>query len=340
MFVGRRGATPPIKDDNGKVVPGSIASLEKVQLGGIEQWILIRGQDASNPILLWLHGGPGAAQMPVARTFNGDLEKVFVVVHWDQRGAGKSNAPDFDEQTMTLQQFIDDAHELTLYLKTRFHREKIYLVGHSWGAQLGIKVAQAYPEDYYAYVGVGQVVAPALSQEVGRAWLLAQIEEKGDEKNLEGLQALGAPPYMGQDDYVTYARMIDAYGGDFDVDMGKLFWIALRAPEYTAGDLLAAFRGMNRGSGPMWGSDEYQSYNTIEDIPQLRLPVYFFNGRHDYITPLQVTQHYFELLEAPEGKKLVIFEQSAHTPFMAEAEKFNRELISVKQATLLKQSQR
>jgi len=91
IYLARRGATPPIRDENGDEIAGSIASLEKVNLGGMDQRLLIRGNDSSNPILLWLHGGPGASQMPVARYFNGDLEQAFVVVHWDQRGAGKSN---------------------------------------------------------------------------------------------------------------------------------------------------------------------------------------------------------------------------------------------------------
>ena len=233
---------------------------------------------------------------------------------------------------MTLQQFIDDTHELTLFLEERFQREKIYLLGHSWGSQPGIKVVQAYPEDYHACIGVSQVVAPLLSQEIGRAWLQTQIEENGNEKDLARLEALGTPPYTDHDSYVTYAGMIDACGGDFDVDMGKLLSIALRAPEYSAGDLLTAFRGMNRGSGPMWDSPDYQSYNAMEDVPQLLVPVYFFNGRNDYITPLQATQKYFELLDAPKGKKLVIFDESAHTPFMGEAEKFNRELLGVIEA--------
>lgn len=152
------GLTAPIKDANREIIPRSIASLEKIKLGGMDQWILIRGNDVSNPVLLWLHGGPGAAQMPIAHHFDKNLEKDFIVVHWDQRGAGKSNPKDFDEQTMTFEQFITDAHELTQYLKRRFNTEKIYLVGHSWGTQLGIKMVQLYPEDYFAYIGIGQAV--------------------------------------------------------------------------------------------------------------------------------------------------------------------------------------
>lgn len=129
--------------------------------------------------------------MPVARSFNADLEKDFLVVHWNQRGAGKSNPGDFDESTMTFQQFLEDGHELTEVLKERFDKQKIYLLGHSWGAQVGIKLAQAYPEDYYAYISVGQVVDPAATQQVSYDWLLEQIENEGNQADLNRLHALG-----------------------------------------------------------------------------------------------------------------------------------------------------
>lgn len=329
LYKLRDGNTPPILDENGRQLPGSISTLEKVELGGMEQWILIRAKDVSNPILLWLHGGPGAAQMPVARYFNGELEDHFVVVHWDQRGAGKSNPPDFDESTMTFQQFLDDAHELTLYLKTRFSQDKIYLVGHSWGSQLGIKLAQAYPQDYYAYIGISQVVDPAFAQDVGYAWLMEQVKSDKNEKKLRELESLGPPPFTDHEKFVRYVKLIDAYGGDFDIGMGKLLWVALRAPEYRLSDLLAWFKGANRGSGPMWNTTEYQSFNTFEDVPRIEIPVYFFNGLRDYNTPLLMIDRYYGLLDAPLGKELVIFDFSAHTPFMGEAKKFNQELIKV-----------
>jgi pimeloyl-ACP methyl ester carboxylesterase len=203
-------------------------------------------------VLLWLHGGPGAAQMPVANAFNGALEQEFVVVHWDQRGAGKSNPPDFDESSMTFQQYLDDAHTLTGYLQQRFGQQKIYLLGHSWGSQIGLRLVQVYPEDYHAYIGVSQVVEAGLAQQVGYDWLREQIQARGDEKALRQLEALGKPPYRDHATFVSYVQLVDAYGGDFDVSMLKLFWAAVRAPEYNLADMQAWLRGANRGSGPMW----------------------------------------------------------------------------------------
>ena len=154
LLAGCSAGTPEID------MPNSVSELTALEIGGLEQWILVRGEDQSNPVLLWLHGGPGSAQMPVHRAFNRELEKEYVVVHWDQRGAGKSNHSGFREETMTLDRFIEDAHELTKYLKDRFDQEKIYLLGHSWGTQMGILTVQRYPDNYHAFISVGQKRLP------------------------------------------------------------------------------------------------------------------------------------------------------------------------------------
>ena len=324
-------STQLIRDEKGNVIPESIASLQKVKLGGMDQWILIRGYDVSNPILLWLHGGPGAAQMPVAHHFNGDLEKDFIVVHWDQRGAGKSNPKDFDEQTMTLEQFISDAHELTQYLKKRFHKRKIYLLGHSWGTLFGILLVQKYPQDYYAYIGVSQVVNGYAAGEIAYKWLVEQIKKRGKTKDLKRLEKLGTPPYTDHEKYVKFAKLVDSYGGGMDVGFVKLLWIALRAPEYSLKDYFKWIRGANRGSGPMW--EETSSFDAFKEVTELQVPAYFFSGRNDYNTPLELVRQYFEVLKAPKGKQLIIFENSAHTPFMKEPEKFYQEMVRVKNET-------
>ena len=333
LFFRGRGTTPVITGPDGMPLPGSIASLEKIELGGMQQWILVRGHNKANPVLLWLHGGPGSAQMPVARHYNSDLEKDFVVVHWDQRGAGKSNPKDFDESTLTLSQFVEDTHQLTQYLNERFHQDKIYLVGHSWGSTIGLKLAQSYPQDYYAYVGVSQVTDRDLSAEINYAWLLKQIKEKDNARDISRLEALGLPPYHDHDYYVNFVRLVDAYGGAFDAGFNQLTWIAVQASEYRFSDLIAYVGGMNRGSGPMWEAADYNSFNPKVDVPHLDVPVYFFCGRNDYNTPLEATEQYFNQLDAPQGKHLVVFEKSAHTPFLGEADKFRQELLKVKQDT-------
>ncbi len=323
--------TPPIEDSKGNLIPGSIASLEKIEIGGQDQWIMIRGNSADYPVLLWLHGGPGAAQMPVARHFNGQLEEHFVVVHWDQRGAGKSNPRSFDEGSMSISRFLSDAHQLTGYLKQRFGREQIYLLGHSWGAQLGLMLADAYPRDYYAYVAVGQLVDSLLAHKIAHRWLSERIAAAGNRRDSRRLEELGPAPFPDHEDYVDFVHLVDEYGGSFDVPFSELVRIAVRQPEYRLPDYFRWLRGANRGSGPMWEST--LKFNAFRDVPRLEVPVYFFSGVRDYNTPLQLVQRYFSALDAPEGKKLVKFHDSAHTPCFAEPEHFNREVARVKAET-------
>ena len=320
-----QGRTTPIS------TPNSVAELKPVTLGGMEQWVLIRGENSSNPVLLWLHGGPGSSQMPIAHAFDSKLEKDFVVVHWDQRGAGKSNPRDFDENTMSIQQYIEDAHQLTLYMKEQYGQEKIYLVGHSWGTQFGILLAQAYPKDYYAYIGVSQVVDPLRNGELSWPWLEAQVNTTGNQKDIQALQDMGGPPFVEHDRYVSFAKMIEAYGGGTDIPFGKQLQAALAAPEYTLQDYAAWFNGANRGSGPMW--DSTLDFKLLRDVPRLNLPVYFLMGANDHNTDPRLVQEYLDSLEALQGKELILFEDSAHTPFLSQPDAFHQALRRIKKET-------
>lgn len=331
FIIKQNTATKAITNDQGQVLLNSITALEKVQLGEMDQWILIRGENKANPVILWLHGGPGSAQIPIANHFNGALEKDFTVVHWDQRGAGKSNPFNFNVETMTLEQFIQDTHELTLYLKERFNQDRIYLVGHSWGAQLGILVANQYPQDYFAYIGVSQVVENKKASRLAYEWLVNEINEKNGKKDLKAIERIGTPPYFNHKNFVEFAKLVDAYGGGMDIAYGRLLKIALGAREYSLVDYISWLRGAARGSGPMW--QETFSLDLFTEVTSLQLPVYFFSGKNDYNTPLQLVEAYFEQLDAPKGKKLIIFEASSHAPFMGEPEKFNKEILKVKEET-------
>ena len=150
--------------------PDPITELVPAQIGGMTQWVLIRGADRTGPILLWLHGGPGSAQMPIHRV-TAALERDFVVVHWDQRGAGKSSPPGFDPTNMTLEQFLIDAREVTALLRERVGGQPIIVLGHSWGTMLGARLVASWPEDYAGYNGVGQQVDTMRGAEMTLDWL-------------------------------------------------------------------------------------------------------------------------------------------------------------------------
>ncbi len=312
--------------------PHAIAELTSIEIGDLQQWLLIRGEDQSNPVLLWLHGGPGSAQMPVHRAFNKVLEEEFVVVHWDQRGAGKSNHKGFSKETMTLDRFIEDAHEITQYLKDRFEQEKIFLLGHSWGSQLGILTVQRYPDDYHTFISVAQVVHPQRAEEISYDWLKQQVEQHGSRRQKRRLEQLGPPLYDEHERYVTFAKMKDSFGGSMDVGMGRMAWISFGANEYTLGDYVKWLRGANRGSGPMW--EELRDFNLFRDVPSIEIPFWLIVGENDYNTPAELVEEYYQFLEAPEGKTLIVMDGVAHTPFLGDPERFNSNVSHIKQLVL------
>lgn len=316
-------STPPFADARGNTLPESIARLEPVEIGGMEQWLLIRGVDRANPVLLWLHGGPGAAHTPVARFGLKELEEHFVVVHWDQRGAGRSNARDFDESTMTVEQFVRDTLEVTAYLREVTGQDRIYLLGHSWGTELGLQVTRDHPEYFIAYIGVAQVV----DRRLGEAIAYRRIASVAGDSVLD---ELGPPPYTEHHRYVQFMRLINDHGGSYDVSFFRLAVEAIRAPEYRFPQYRNWLRGANRGSGPMWTQPEYALFDARRDVPRLEIPVYFINGAQDLNTPLEATRRYYEALDAPAGKELIVFDSAAHTPFFRDPHRFVRELVRIK----------
>lgn len=305
-----------------------IAKLQEVNLGGVNQWISIRGEDKNNPVLLWLHGGPGLAQMPLAHHLDGELEKEFVVVHWDQRGAGKSNSFDFDESTMTEEQFLSDANDLVKYLRNSFNDEKIYLLGHSWGSKLGLELVDLYPEDFHAFISVTQIVNIQEGLDISYEWLRDELEKNEDRRNIEKLEKIGTPPYT-ISQYRNFASIMVKYGGNIDISKEELVAIGIQAPEYTFLEYLQWLDGAWRHAGPLWDGSQDHDIDYREQIPSVDVPIYFFAGRNDYTTPLVLIEDYFEKIQAPK-KELIVFENSSHTPFLGESEKFYNEVIKTK----------
>jgi pimeloyl-ACP methyl ester carboxylesterase len=320
------GRTPSIRTPNG------IASLEKVALGGTRQWILIRGEDASNPVLLFLHGGPGTSMMPVAHHFGHRLEQGFVVVHWDQRGTGKSYNPAIPEQSLTIEQFLSDTQELVELLRARFGVERIYLIGHSWGSILGIMTVQRHPELFHAYVGMGQVTDERRSEHIGLQYVRDRARELGNQQALQELAGLDMDKLK---DAVIQRKWLSRFGGDFyegkalpllsDFDR-RWVWSALRSPEYSWLDLLRFQLGFSKALRSLFR--EFKQVNFMRTAARLDVPVYFFMGRHDHNKHPELVSEYYEMLEAPRGKHLIWFDKSGHSPCLEEPEQFAEMMIS------------
>ncbi|MFW9939384.1 MAG: alpha/beta fold hydrolase, partial [Candidatus Thorarchaeota archaeon] len=188
--------TAPILNEDGTEKPNSIASMEFVKLGEIDQWILIRSHNLDNPLLLLLHGGPGSADSPLAYKFQSELEEHFIVVNYDQRGAGKSYSKKIPKESMNVEQFVSDTYNLINLLKKRFNKEKIYLVGHSWGSMLGTLLVQRYPELFYAYIGVGQVVNIIDNEIFSFQFTFKEAKKRDNKRAIKQLEKIR--PYSGE----------------------------------------------------------------------------------------------------------------------------------------------
>jgi pimeloyl-ACP methyl ester carboxylesterase len=193
LWVKSPGKADPIKDADGNLIEGSISEITKLNLGGLNQYLIIRGVDKSNPVILFLHGGPGSPEVSFMKHFNRDIENNYVMVYWEQRGAGKSFSKNISPESMTLEQMISDTRELSEYLIKRFGQEKIFLMGHSWGSFLGILTAYKHPELYYAYFGIGQVADQYKAEKVSFEWVKVQAELKNDKSAISALSKLNFP---------------------------------------------------------------------------------------------------------------------------------------------------
>jgi pimeloyl-ACP methyl ester carboxylesterase len=312
--------TPKIKDERGAAVHDSVATLETVHIGGIRQWILIRGRSRSNPIVLFLHGGPGMPSMYLAHRFQRPLERDFVVVHWDRRGAGKTYSEGTPPESMSVTQEISDTVELVNLLRVRFGQSKVYLVGHSYGSYLGMIVAQRNPELIHAYVGIGQLAYEGRrNSDIQDRWIRDQAQRRGNKELVRELDAHGP---------IDREKWLFRYGGELHNrrSFASLLWIGLQAPEYTLRDAFDVRKGVSFTHRHL----RFDAINgdLADAIRRVELPVYFFTGRFDYTDPFENTETYAEKLEAPR-KQIVWFDESAHFPFLEEPEKFAHEMRRV-----------
>jgi pimeloyl-ACP methyl ester carboxylesterase len=327
--------TPPITDVAGKPLPGSIATLETVTLNGSEQWVSIRGQDVTKPVLLFLAGGPGGTQLATARYALGRLEDHFVVVNWEQPGAGKSFDA-VDRTTLTPERYIQDAHALILLLRERFGQEKVYVLGESWGSALGTLLVQRYPELFHAFIGTGQMVAFLETDRMDYDFAMQWAQARGDMAKVEALVRQGPPPYYDDVAWKTATYLLDTYAymnaNPAIADNGANTFRDLAAPEHGLYDKVNWFRGVIDTLGVVY--PQLWEVDFRQQAPKLDVPVYFLIGRHDINAPVTLTEEYYELLDAPH-KEIVWFEHSGHTPWVHESERFVQVMVD----TVLAQTQ-
>jgi pimeloyl-ACP methyl ester carboxylesterase len=310
----------------------SINELTRVELGGLNQWISIRGNDMRNPVLLFLHGGPGSANLAKLRIECPGLEKEFVVVSWDQRGSGKTHTLRVGEGDLTVAQLREDVRQLVTYLRGRFGGGKIYLMGFSWGTTLGLMTVRDHPEDFRAYIGVGQVVDYAEGERLSLEYVRRMARETNNRKAMEELAGID-PAYRSDDWYAQLMRersWLLKFGGVYHTadnyrhEMGML----LGAPEYSFLDFAWWPMGSDASLRTVW--PELMSLNFLESAPRIEVPVVFLAGRFDANATPELTREYFERLDAPGGKRMTWFDESAHDIFFDQPQVLVEELIRIK----------
>ncbi|HET9388517.1 MAG TPA: alpha/beta hydrolase [Steroidobacteraceae bacterium] len=315
------------------LTPDGIERLEQVRIGGIDQWVSIRGRDKRNPILLVIHGGPGYILMPMSWWISRDWEEYFTVVQWDQRGSGKTyliNDPAKIAPTMTRERSVTDAEELIGWLRREFDKHKVFVLAHSAGSYAGLEIARRHPDWLYAYIGVGQMADMPESERRGWAFAMDAARRSGNQEAQRELQSIA--PYFApghpnplkdlylERKWVGHFGGVMAYRRDNQADSG----LARLSPDYTSQELRH-----------IWDGNEFAERYLLADLIDhdwsgtrtLGCPLLLFEGRHDYNVNSEVAAEWFAKVQAP-AKRFVWFEHSGHMPMTEEPGKFVVSLVS------------
>lgn len=300
-----------------------IAGKGWTEIGGIRQGYFIRGENEENPVLLFLHGGPGSPELPMIK--NTELEKYFTICYWDQRGAGMSYNSDTKPGTMTVAQMVEDARAMTDILRQRYRQDKIYLMGHSWGSYLGIKTIEKYPGLYKAYIGIGQVTHQRESERMAYDYIIGEAQKAGDQKTVKAFTKYDKyAPEFPSNDYLLKVRTqgMNKYGVGIMHKNASMFHIALDLMYYrgyTLGDKLNYLQGTMFSLQNLFHC--VLEDNLFESSIHFEVPVYIVHGKYDYQVSYVLSRAWFNTITAP-GKAFFTFENSAHSPNIEEVEKF------------------
>ncbi|WP_298494682.1 alpha/beta hydrolase [uncultured Algibacter sp.] len=318
--INSSGIEEPFLDEKGNILPNSIAMHEDMTINGVPQRITIRGKDKNNPVLLIVHGGPGAPILPVIYKLTGvDLEDIFTVCYWEQRGSGLAYNDSIPDSSITLNHIVDDGLELSNHLKKTFKKDKIYIEGLSWGTAVAAYMVQKKPELYHAYIGSGLMANLPLSEELSYEFAMSESQKHNDTISINQLKQIGRPPYVkNSKNSVTEAfeierKIVMKYAPikldtDFNfiksmfLDNGltfkEKFTDMINSPEsyYPAAKIL---------------EPTAINMNLMRDIPELKVPVYILQGDNDHFTETPVAKAYFDSIIAP-SKKWFLFENGTH----------------------------
>lgn len=301
------GSVAQHKTDPGiQTGPIKIDTLLSLEIGGIQQVISIKTDDARKPILLFLSGGPGSSMMNKAEAFTNLLKSKFTLVQWDQRDAGKTLKLNPSPVLPSVEKMKKDTYQVISFLLKELKQEKLHLLGSSWGNVLGFDVVKNHPELLHAYYAVNPVVSQLDSEQELLRILKAHFAT--DSLAIKELASVQIPFKVDEDLFYLRKWLF--------VKEGKAF--------AASDDFRNGFLQWSKNWSPVW--NEVMAINLPKTLQQVDCPVYFFVGKNDIQTSTAITKAYFEMLKAPK-KKLVIFENSGHQIHQDEPEKFQHSIL-------------
>ncbi|PKN82901.1 MAG: alpha/beta hydrolase, partial [Chloroflexi bacterium HGW-Chloroflexi-8] len=297
LFIWSPGEAKPLMDENGEVMINSLSEKTFIKVNGTTQGMFIKSANTNNPVLLFLHGGPGMPEYFLTQQYPTRLENDFTVVWWDRRGAGLSYSPNISKETLTIEQSIIDTIAVTNYLRDRFGKEKIYLMGHSGGSFIGIQVAKRAPELYYAYIGMAQMVYQVKSEKLAYEYMLPKYREMGDTRMVRLLEnnpvTLSVPLPLGYEKIRDEAMHRLGVGSTRDMDsvITGVFLPSWKFPEYTLKEKINLWKGKFFTHSAMW--NEMIATDLTQNFTEFDLPIYFLEGKYDYTCSYELAKEYF-----------------------------------------------
>lgn len=328
----RQEAVEIVRELRRIVTPDGVERNETVRIGGIDQFVSMRGADRRNPVLLFIHGGPGFPTAPMAWWGTRGLEEYFTIVHWDQRGAGKTylmNDPKLVGATMKPERFVDDIEELVAWLRKEMSKEKVFVLGTSWGSYIGLEFARRRPEWLHAYIGMGQAANVPESERRGYAFALAAAREAGNKQAIAELESIAPYAAPGKpiplEDIIIERKWSDFFGGVMAYRTHQVDGIAVGlSPDYSDEEARRVFDGNGFSQGfllsPVLSID-------LSHVTKLDCPLIVLAGRHDRSVNSYVAHEWFERVQSPL-KRFVWFEHSAHEVMVEEPGKLLVTLVA------------
>lgn len=299
----------------------SIFTEEYVVINGINQYLFHSGTSYDNPVMLFLHGGPGNAESVFAHAFQEKWEEIFTVVHWDQRGAGKTLTANPDKYP-TIDLMLKDLFEIIQYLKKKYNKQKIIILGHSWGSVLGSTFIKKYPEEVAYYIGVGQVVGMLENERVGYQKVKELILQANDMKALKRLEAIGDYPGDKYDSsFMKKCMRIRGLQGKYGlaVKMGfSIFITVLKSPILKLSDFTALIRGIKANEKV---TEFLVNFDLKGEPAEYKVPIYYILGANDWQTPYVIAEEYFNSIKAPD-KALYLIPDAGHMTMLDQRDLF------------------